>query len=138
VAWLADQIYGQGTYGYIGNSQLRRPRQVAPEVEIENTDDDEVYRTGRTQLTHYLAALPNSTYSVVLHFAHLMEGKLWHPAIDVRMEGRTVVRGLDARQIGRLSAARRRCDAVRVTDGVLDIELTPSDVALSGVEIVRG
>jgi hypothetical protein len=134
--WLPDQIYEPGTYGYIGQSQLRRPQQMLPSVDIQGTTNDELFRTGRTQLARYLVAVPNGTYDVGLHFACLIKGRLWHPTIDVRVEGETVVDGLDARQLGRLSATSQRCKSVQVADGALDVELSQSDVALCGVEIV--
>lgn len=135
--WLPDQIFKLGEYGYIGFSQLRRPRQVLSSVDIGETHNDEIYRTGRTQLTRYLITVPDGTYDVVLHFAHLVEGKLWHPTIDVKIEEDTVLRGLSAEDLDRLHAMNRRFEHNAVTDGVLDIELTPSDLALCGVEIFR-
>ncbi|MHC4403981.1 MAG: malectin domain-containing carbohydrate-binding protein [Planctomycetota bacterium] len=110
---------------------------MLPGVDIQGTTNDELFRTGRTQLARYLVAVPNGRYDVVLHFACLIDGRLWHPTIDVRIEGETIVDGLDARQLGRLSATSHRCESVQVTDGALGIELSQSDVALCGVEIVR-
>ena len=135
--WLPDQIHVSGTYGYIGSSQVRRPQQVLTNVEIEDTENDEVYRTGRIQLTRYFVAVPDGTYDIVLHFACLTDGKLWHPTIDVKIEEETVVAGLHAGPLGRLTATSQRCESVRVNDGVLDVELTQSDMALCGIEIVR-
>jgi len=111
------------------------PRTV--ETSLAGPHLQKIFRAGRTQLTRYLVAVPNGEYDIVLHFANFVAGKLWHPTVDVRIEGATVVRGFDARQLGRLSATSRRCESVRVTDGVLDVELTQSDLALCGVEIVR-
>jgi hypothetical protein len=135
--WLPDQIFERGRYGYIGNSQLRRSRQVRTSVDIQQTKNDEIYRTGRTQLTHYLFTVPGGTYDVVLHFAHLVEGKLWHPTIEVTIEGKTVLRDLSARDLERRQAESRRFERITIADGVLDIELTQSELALCGVEIFR-
>jgi hypothetical protein len=133
--WLPDQIFERGGYGYIGESQLYRPQQVLSSVDIRGTQDDEIYRTGRTQLTRFLITVPDGAYDVVLHFAHLLEGRLWHPAIDVAIEGKTVLQGFSAEDLERLHVATRRFQQITVADGLLDIDLTPSDLALCGIEV---
>ena len=135
--WLPDQIFERGGYGYIGDSLLRRPRQVLDDVDIQQTQNDEIYRTGRTQLTHYLISVPNGMYDVMLHFAHLVEGRLWNPTIDVKIEEKAVLQRLSADSLKRLHGASRRFKRIVVADGVLDIGLTQSDLALCGVEIFR-
>lgn len=135
--WLPDQIFERGGYGYIGDSLLGRPRQVLGDVDIHETQNDEIYRTGRTQLTHYLITVPDGTYDVVLHFAHLVQGRLWQPTVDIKIERKTVLQGLSTDGLERLHAASRRFERIAVADGLLDIELTQSDIALCGVEIFR-
>lgn len=102
--WLPDQIFEENSYGFIGED---RESQVMPAVEIKNTDNQEIYRTGRTRVSHYIATVPNGTYDVILHFCNFAQEKLWVQDMDVQIEGQTVLSGLKADDMGKLTALRK-------------------------------
>jgi gluconolactonase len=60
----------QGEEGFEGGLTITR----AGSMEIENTDDDELYRSEHYSMESFSRALPNGKYQVKLHFAETFEG----------------------------------------------------------------
>jgi gluconolactonase len=60
--WLADQ-------GFVGGATVDRPG-----LDIENTENDELYRSERYSMESFSWDVPNGKYEVKLHFAETYEG----------------------------------------------------------------
>jgi len=119
--WLPDQIFEESTYGYIGEGRLQ---QLMPTVDISNTENDEIYRTGRTRVSHYVVTVPDGTYDVVLHFCNtVQETKWWVPDMDVQIQGQPVLSGLAANEIGKFTALRKKFLGIQAEDGQIEISL---------------
>jgi hypothetical protein len=121
--WSADRAYSAGGWGYTGGN-------VASwgDLDIEGTDDDDLYTTERWLVSDYKFDLPNGTYYVVLHFAE-NNPTLAAPGrrvFDVAMEGEIVLDDFDPfAEAGFRKAIFRVADGVLVNDGRLDIVFVP-------------
>jgi hypothetical protein len=60
--WLPDQ-------GFVGGNVIERAG-----LEIENTENDELYRSERYSMESFSQEVPNGKYEVKLHFAETFEG----------------------------------------------------------------
>ena len=117
VVYASDQAYVAGSFGYAGG-QKRSTRGA-----IAGTDEDGLYRTLRIDMTAYRFDVPvEGTYRVDLHFADFIANKAGARIFSVRIEGTTVLSGLDlVGEAGTSTAFDRTFDAA-VSDGRLDIE----------------
>jgi hypothetical protein len=111
-------------------------------TEIRDTDTDPLYRSylsslGNLKGWRYDIPMPNDTYVVRLHFA---ENTFTEPGArinNISLENVVRIPGLDIyAEIGYKTALTKELE-VTVTDGILNIEFTPTvnRPALSGVEI---
>jgi subtilisin family serine protease len=104
-AWVADQAYSAGGFGYIGPGFVESSTKG-----INGTDDDKLFQTERSGMAGYrFDNLPAGTYQVELNFAELRAnftpGKR---VFDVSINGTVVLPGYDiAAAVGTLSADTR-------------------------------
>lgn len=112
--WEADRAFVGGT------SVARAP------VEIEGTDDDQLYLTERYGLDGYVLPLPDAVYHVRLHFAETYEAvdAAGQRLFDVEVEGKEV-KAFDPIAAAGARAVAHILDfpSVEVADGALDVKL---------------
>jgi hypothetical protein len=121
--WLADKAYSEGCWGYTGGNAENWGN-----LDIEGTDDDDLYTTERWLVSDYKFDLPNGTYYVVLHFAE-NNPTLAAPGrrvFDVSIEGEPFLNNFDPfAEAGFHKAIFKVADGVLVGDGRLDIAFVP-------------
>jgi subtilisin family serine protease len=127
--WAADRVLsseplpdGEPDWGRFGGSRVDATKKA-----IARTHDDALYRTARTGAVGYtFRDLPAGSYEVELGLVELRP----HPprgkrVIDVLVDGRAVIRGLDvASEAGGLTALNRTV-TVEHLGGDLDVALRP-------------
>ncbi|MBN1441963.1 MAG: tetratricopeptide repeat protein, partial [Planctomycetes bacterium] len=147
VVWSADRFHARG---------VRRIRVLDPRdpvggpdaspldvhlLEIEETDDDPIYRAQRAILgpspgALYRVPLPRGSYRVTFHFSEVERDQPGTRGFDVAIEGETVLSDFDpgARGFAKAKVVSRER---RVDDGRLDLELRAKKgkPAIAGIEI---
>ena len=75
LAWIPEQEYRPGSWGYVGGKPYRRPTgfgtMLGSEVDIAGTDQNPVFQTQRVGIEAFKADVPDGEYSVYLYFAEL-------------------------------------------------------------------
>lgn len=127
--WLGDRGFADGEI-------LSR----AGDLKIENTKDQDLYRSERYGMTSFSYPLPNGKYTVRLHFAETFEG-IGGPGERVfsfEVEGK-VFKDFDVWvKAGGAQRAYIETVNVEITDGKLDIKFTPKveNPEINGIEII--
>jgi gluconolactonase len=127
--WLPEE-------GFSGGMTITRP----DSLEIENTADDELYRSEHYSMDSFTRALPNGKYQVKLHFAETFEG-ISGPG------GRVFSFAVNGKEfkdfdVWEKSGGRQRAYVesvdVEITDGKLEITFTPQveNPEINGIEII--
>lgn len=137
--WHADQEYQAGVFGYIGDTGAYTSRD-----KIKYTKDDIIYKTERYGLERYKFDVPNGHYKVILHFAEIYFTENARRIMDIKIEGKLVLRNLDIHlHVGHdapliYSFSTRELNRP-VTDGCLDIEFIhkKEDTKISGIEVIQ-
>ena len=160
-AWVAEQPYRAGSWGYIGGkvyrTLIRRGSVPASDAEILGTDNDPIYQTRREGIEEFRADVPDGAYSIYLHFAELntieprpglvynLGNDALHQALrprifDIEINGCKVADALNiAEEHGTLRAVCRKFE-VTVQDGRgLRIQFLPveGEPALNAIRIYR-
>lgn len=127
-AWLPDQ-------GFADGDTVERP-----DLAIENTTDQRIYRAERYSMSHFTQALPNGHYLVKLHFCETFDG-ITGPGqrvFSINVQGHDF-KDFDvwAKAGGPLRAYVETVP-VDVTDGKLNITFTPNieNPQINGIEII--
>lgn len=73
VAWIPEQPYRPGSWGYVGGEVLRRPGVgwLGAASDILGTKNNPVFQTQRVGIESFRADVPDGTYSVYLCWAEL-------------------------------------------------------------------
>ncbi|MGD9561220.1 MAG: glycoside hydrolase family 2 TIM barrel-domain containing protein [Pyrinomonadaceae bacterium] len=135
--WLEDTAYKPGSFGYVAGESVevyahRDDRNVL------GTVDDPLFQTRREGSGSYRFDVPPGSYEIELRFAETKAEKPGERVFDVKINGQTMLRGLDlVKSVGRHTALTQRF-AVRTENGIL-IELsgTQGKPLLCAVRIVR-
>jgi hypothetical protein len=127
--WAAEE-------GFEGGLTIDRD----PGLEIENTEDDELYRSEHYSMDSFTRELPNGKYQVKLHFAETFEG-IFGPGDRVfsfTVNGQEFKDFDIWKQAGDTQRAYIETVDVDVTDGKLVITFTPGveNPAINGIEII--
>lgn len=113
-AWIPEQEYRPGSWGYIGGEPYRRATSfgsmLGSEIDILGTDMNPVFQTQRVGIEAFRADVPDGEYSVCLYFAELDKAKT----------GEALVYNLGA-------------DAVQT-----DVQTRIFDVAINGTDVLPG
>jgi hypothetical protein len=125
-AWLPDQFGSGGTVGYKSDA-------------IDNTVDDDLYRTYRFGNFNYAVPVANGTYVVYLEFIETWWGAPGQRVFSVSAEGATTVANIDLYAIAGKFTAVQRMFSVTVTDGVLNLSFTSSvdNAIVSAIALVQ-
>ena len=87
--WYGDQAFVPGSWGFVGGTPYFK------DVSIQNTEDDDLYKTERYGDFSYIFTVPNGTYNVVLYFAEIF----WHDPgkriFSVKINGQQVMTDFD-------------------------------------------
>ena len=137
--WLADKRYEKGSYGYLGFSDTYSTTEP-----ITGTKNQRLYQSERYKLFGYRIDVPNGYYEIILHFAEIYHTRKGKRLIDIKIEGKPVIRSLDIfAEIGAnaafsLTFNTKKLD-IPITDGRVDIEfINKRDVVkLSAVEVIQ-
>ena len=114
--WSADRAYSSGSWGYAGGVVESTGHPIA------NTNDDPLYRSGRTGTFNYRFDVPNGLYDVVLHFAEIYHNAAGKRTFDVLIEGALVLDNFDVyAAAGHDTAVTWTFQGVSVLDGQLTI-----------------
>lgn len=135
--WLADQLYKQGNFGFIGNN--------APAVygsqndkNVFGTDDDPLFQTMQENLTAYRFDVPAGVYEVELKFAETKFEKAGQRVFDVKINGQTLLEKLDlVKEVGFQFAFIRKFKVTAKDGIVIDFTTYQGKPILSGVRIQR-
>ncbi len=139
--WKADKSRwkGEGNWGAEGGKAVNRGN-----IEIRNTNHDNIYRHERWGMPGYSFEVPNGTYKLRLHFAETYHGveSQGTRLFSVNVEGKRVIEDFDVfRAAGgrRQTAVVRTIENVDVSDGELNItfdfqSLTP---LINGIEVIK-
>ena len=79
VAWIPEQEYKSGSWGFIGGTSYRRKTgfgtMLGSDIDIHGTDMNPIFQTQRVGIKSFKADVPNGEYSVYLHWAELESDK---------------------------------------------------------------
>ena len=79
VAWIPEQEYKPGSWGFIGGTSYRRQTgfgtMLGSDIDIHGTDMNPIFQTQRVGIKSFKADVPNGEYSVYLHWAEVESDK---------------------------------------------------------------
>ena len=79
VAWIPEQEYKPGSWGFIGGTSHRRKTgfgtMLGSDIDIHGTDMNPIFQTQRVGIKSFKADVPNGEYSVYLYWAELESDK---------------------------------------------------------------
>lgn len=79
VVWIPEQVYKQGSWGYVGGTPYWRKTRfgtmLGSEIDIYGTDMNPVFQTQRVGIESFRADVPDGKYSVYLYWAELNSNK---------------------------------------------------------------
>jgi len=120
--FLQDQVWGSDKeYGHLaGNFQF-----VTDAIDIQNTDNDDIYRSSLNRVALYKIRVKPGTYSLTLSFSENHYDNIGDRVFDIFIEGNQVVEGLDVfDNAGAFSLYTINFNNIEVLDGILDIHLS--------------
>jgi len=120
--FLQDQVWGPDKeYGHLaGNFQF-----VTDAIDIQNTDNDDIYRSSLNRVALYKIRVKPGTYSLTLSFSENHYDNIGDRVFDIFIEGNQVVEGLDVfGNAGAFSLYTINFNNIEVLDGKLDIHLS--------------
>ena len=117
--YLSDQEWSEHVeYGYLDGGTT----QWSPGLEINGTNEDEIYRAEHWGIVKYKVRVPKGTYKVTLMMAENNFDEAGSRVFDINAEGKYIVRNLDIYQeVGKNTAYDITAENVVVTDGILNI-----------------
>ena len=131
--FFKDQPYTPGDWGYSGGTPYFK------DIPIDDTDDDELFRTERYGTFSYIFSVPNGSYQVGLNFAEIF----WHDTgkrvFSVKINGQQVITDYDlVADVGYATATHKDFN-VNVSDGQirLDFVTTIDNAKISSIEISK-
>jgi enterochelin esterase-like enzyme len=136
--WLPDEVKAPGaSLGRLDGMTIER----AEDYEVPNVAFPEIFRTERYSMSAYEFNLPNSKYTVRLHFAETFTGitGVGQRVYSFAVHGQKPEKDFDIFKEagGPYKAIQREYKGVAVTDGKLRITFTPNieNPAINGIEI---
>lgn len=119
LSYLADQEWNYSTeYGYLDGSNTIH----SSGIQINGTEEDEIFRSERYGMVTYKMWIPNGIYSVKLMFAENYFNSAGSRIFDVYVENERVAENLDVyAEAGKNTAYILDVPDIQVNDGILDI-----------------
>ena len=115
--FVADQIWSSNVeYGHMsGNYQIT-------EEDINNTDQDDVYKTSLNRVASYKVRVPRGIYSVIMKLSENHYNMTGDRSFDVFAEDSMWISNLDVHALANTyNAFDTRLNGLRVDDGILDL-----------------
>ena len=115
--FVADQIWSSNVeYGHMsGNYQIT-------EEDINNTDQDDVYKTSLNRVASYKVRVPRGIYSVIMKFSENHYNMTGDRSFDVFAEDSMWISNLDVYALANVhNAFDTTLSGIRVDDGILDL-----------------
>ena len=115
--FVADQIWSSNVeYGHMsGNYQIT-------EEDINNTDQDDVYKTSLNRVASYKVRVPRGIYSVIMKLSENHYNMTGDRSFDVFAEDSMWISNLDVYALANVhNAFDTTLSGVRVNDGILDL-----------------
>ena len=79
VAWIPEQEYKPGSWGFIGGTSYRRKTgfgtMLGSDIDIHGTNMNPIFQTQRVGIKSFKADVPNGEYSIYLYWAELESDK---------------------------------------------------------------
>ena len=91
VIWNADRPYAPGGFGYIGGEAVQFPR----DLPVRGTSQPPIYITYRRGIEAYRMDVPDGAYEIELRFAEPTAVAVGERVVDIAVNGRSAVVGLD-------------------------------------------
>ncbi len=135
--YLEDQVWTHALeYGYTGGSVINH----SPTLQINNTEEDEVYRAELRDPTFYQVRLPEGQYDVTLMFAETQFNSPSSRIFNVYAEGQLVIENLNIfgeAGLNMNTAVEKTIESLQVSDGVLELYFqgVVGDPVISGIKI---
>ena len=132
--WLHDQSFGygewwvnKGPWGYCDGSE----RYLDNYQDVANTEDDTLYQRFITDDSiSYKVLIANGNYMLNLGFADMLSSSSGTRVMDVSVEGKTMVSGLDVYAVSGPKTAQTISLYTEVIDGELDFTLRKNIAAI--------
>ncbi len=119
---LARAAWDQSGWGSVQASGPMDGRAEKVEGPVKGTDDPDLYRTMRMDVTEYRFAVPDGEYTVTFRFCEPSVEKAGERVFAVAVQGREAIPRMDLfAEAGKLAAVDKTVSGVRVSDGVLRI-----------------
>ncbi|MCK9210114.1 MAG: family 16 glycosylhydrolase [Ignavibacteriaceae bacterium] len=116
--FLPDQEWSEKVeYGFLSGEVKNLPA----DLQINNTDDDSVFRSERSDFPTYRVRVPNGTYKVTMMFAENYYSSVGKRVFDVLVENQMVENNLDIFAKVGTNSAYTITVTTQVSDGVLDL-----------------
>jgi subtilisin family serine protease len=131
--WAADQEWSDGSWGYIGMSQVTSTTRP-----IEGTEDDPLYQDARQgEIEYRFDGLAPGVYQIELRFAELRWRQAGRRLFDVTAEGEVLLFRHDIfAEVGRF-AADDHSFIVEVSDGQLNVNFWQRGVGRPLINALR-
>jgi len=135
--WLADQAYVTGRWGFFGD-RSKFIYSAPPNRNVLETDSDPLYQTMQEGLQGYKFDVPDGNYEVELLFAEMKYEQPNKRVFSVKINGKTVIDGLDLAATAKPQQAYDRKFTIAAKGG-LTIEFVPviGEPVLSGIRVTR-
>ncbi|NRA37129.1 MAG: hypothetical protein HRU15_03230 [Planctomycetes bacterium] len=135
--WTAEQVYTEGSWGYVGGSSVWRGRN-----KVANSLAHRVYNNERYGMEAWRFTVENGSYEVQLHFAETYDKayQIGARTFNVSLEGSVVLEQFDIfKEAGAEFTALVKEFPVTITDGILDIEFydLENNSLINGIVISR-
>ena len=112
--------FGNRLFCHVGNFQF-----VGDDVDIQNTENDYIYRSSLNRVALYKIRVKPGIYSLELSFSENHYDNTGDRVFDIFVEGNLKIDGFDVLdQVPRFSLYSINIDNIEVLDGVLDIHLS--------------
>jgi len=116
--YMADQEWSENNgYGY----QMGDVKNWSPIIQIQNTNEQEIFHSERKGLLAYKIRVPNGNYKVKMLFADKADTAKGERVFDVYCEGNLVKKNLDLIAEAGRNTAFQLIDDCSVTDEKIDI-----------------
>ncbi|MBN1352106.1 DUF1565 domain-containing protein [candidate division KSB1 bacterium] len=137
--WLPDQDYSPGSYGSVGYIYTAQSNDL-----VKFTANSKLYQTAGQSMAAYKIDVPIGHYKIYLHFTEFHFEENNKRVMDVKIEGKTVLRNLDIHSQAGHDAPLTYMFATKdlncpVTDGIIDIEFIPKkdETIVSAIEVLQ-
>jgi len=120
LGYLSDAEWSKNAdYGYADGGTTLYPNNL----QINGTDEDEIYRSERHGIVNYRVRIPNGVYKITLMFAENYFTSPGKRVFDVYLEKNRVVQNLDIyAQAGLNTALVKSYNGITVSEGLLNID----------------